>query len=163
MKLYTITFKEDGRILQADYYVEKSFQIKELLDTIKVVLESCQIDFDNLNFGASIAETDIKRGLSSYFIDTKSYKNIIKNGKNIILGNRGVGKSAIIKIIAERMKNQGHLVIELTPDDYSYQIFSDNMVPENQGSWLKQSAYSASWKYLLLVQSVLKILEYHLQ
>jgi energy-coupling factor transporter ATP-binding protein EcfA2 len=71
--------------------------------------------------------------------------------KSIILGNRGSGKSAIIKMLAEYYKRNNTLVIELTPEDYSYEMLQRTMVSERDGSWAKTGAYTAAWKYLIYV------------
>jgi len=44
------------------------------------------------------------------------------------------------------------IIIELSPEDYSYEFFNEAMVAESRGSWAKQGAYTAAWKYLILVQ-----------
>src|ERR1043165_3076912 len=104
-----------------------------------------------LNFGAPAAERDIAHGLREYFVESEAYKRVREGQKTIILGNRGSGKSAIFKIMAERERAAGSLVIELSPEDYSYTMLSGAMLPEDRGRWAKQGAYSSAWKYLIYV------------
>lgn len=104
-----------------------------------------------LNFGAPAAERDIAQGLKDYFVESEAYNRVKTGQKTIVLGNRGAGKSAIFKIIAERERAAGSLVIELSPEDYSYEMLSGAMVPEERGRWAKQGAYSSAWKYLIYV------------
>ncbi len=66
-------------------------------------------------------------------------------------GNRGSGKSAIFKILAEREKKSGAVVIELSPEDYSYEMLSQVMRKEKEGAWAKLGSYAAAWKYLIYV------------
>jgi Fe-S cluster assembly ATPase SufC len=103
----------------------------------------------NLNFGAPAAERDISHGLKDYFVESEAYRRVRSGQKTIVLGNRGSGKSAIFKIIAERERSTGSLVIELSPEDYSYGMLSKAMVSEDRGRWVKQGAYSSAWKYLI--------------
>jgi hypothetical protein len=103
----------------------------------------------HLNFGAPAAERDISQGLRDYFVESEAYRRVRSGQKTIILGNRGSGKSAIFKIMAERERATGALVIELSPEDYSYGMLSSAMVPQDRGRWVKQGAYSSAWKYLL--------------
>ena len=107
--------------------------------------------FDSLNFGAPAAERDITQGLKDYFVESEEYRRVAQGQKTIVLGNRGAGKSAIFKVLAERERQNGSVVIELSPDDYSYEILSRVMMSEQRGAWAKQGAYSSAWKYLIYV------------
>jgi hypothetical protein len=102
-----------------------------------------------LDFGAPAAERDISHGLKDYFFESEAYRRVRSGQKTIILGNRGSGKSAIFKIVAERERATGSLVIELSPEDYSYGMLSKAMDANDRGRWVKQGAYSSAWKYLI--------------
>ena len=41
------------------------------------------------------------------------------------------------------------MVIELAPEDYSYEMLSATMASESEGSWSKLGAYAVAWKYLI--------------
>lgn len=107
--------------------------------------------FENLSFGAPAAERDIGIGLLDYFYETNAFNRIQARQKVIVLGNRGSGKSAIFKVFADKERKSGTIVIELKPEDYSYEMFSTVLSKEHEGSWAKIGAYTAAWKYLLLV------------
>jgi hypothetical protein len=109
------------------------------------------MDFSELSFGAPAAERDIGHGLSDYFVESEAYARVASRQKFIVLGNRGVGKSAIFKILAHRSREFGAIPIELSPEDYSYEVLSSSLRKESQGAWAKHGAFSAAWKYLLLV------------
>src|ERR1700676_1201257 len=109
------------------------------------------IDLSKLRFGAPAAERDIGIGLVDYFFESEAYQRMVARQKMIVLGNRGTGKSAIFKVFAERARRHGTQVLELRPEDYSYELFSSLLKSERQGSWAKQGAFSAAWKYLILV------------
>ncbi len=113
----------------------------------------------NLNFGAPAAERDINQGLKEYFYESESYRRLRDTNKNIVLGNRGTGKSAIFKMLAEGFKLRGYQIIELAPEDYSYEILNDVLLKEKDGSWVKQGAYAAAWKYLIYSLTMKKIAE----
>lgn len=68
-----------------------------------------------------------------------------------MLGNRGTGKSAIFKVLAERRKKAKLAVIELAPEDYSYEMLSSVLKGEAEGAWAKHGAYAVAWKYLIYV------------
>ena len=102
-----------------------------------------------ISFGALAAERDVARGLAAYFVESQSFQRLKTGIKTIALGNRGSGKTAIFKMIAEQKRKEGTVVIELTPEDYSYELLSQTMTSEDRGSWAKQSGYAAAWKYLI--------------
>lgn len=112
-----------------------------------------------INFGAPAAERDMNYGLAEYFYETDSYKRMLTGRKTVLLGNRGSGKSAIFKILAENLKKEGNTIIEILPEDYSYEILGDVIAKESKGNWAKQGAYSAAWKYVLYVLAMKKMVE----
>lgn len=105
----------------------------------------------NLNFGAPAAERDINEGLDDYFVESDAFRRVAAGNKTVVLGNRGTGKSAIFKVIASRERQAGATVIELAPEDYSYEMLTKVMIGESQGSWAKTGAYTVAWKYLIYV------------
>ncbi|MGE0453496.1 MAG: hypothetical protein AB7O37_00020 [Vicinamibacteria bacterium] len=112
------------------------------------------LDPTRLSFGALAAENDIQRGLKDYFIESPSYQRLRDGERIVALGNRGSGKTAIFKMIADHLR--GHRtkkarVIELAPEDFSYELLSRTMTPEDRGAWAKQGAYAAAWKYVIYV------------
>jgi hypothetical protein len=116
------------------------------------------LHLEHVNLGAPAAERDIQRGLVEYFVESEAYKRVAGRDKTIIIGNRGVGKSAIFQILAANAKSQkSALVIELAPEDYSYELLRESMLTEREGSWMKHGAYAVAWKYLIFV-SVMKSL-----
>jgi hypothetical protein len=106
-------------------------------------------DMQKFNLGADSAEEDIRIGLLRYFVKSSSFEAIEDGKKYIVVGNRGTGKTAIFKYLAEKHKSAGHIVIELSPEDYSYEMLSSILKKESDGSWGKQSSYSISWQYLI--------------
>ncbi|MGH8909590.1 MAG: P-loop ATPase, Sll1717 family [Egibacteraceae bacterium] len=104
-----------------------------------------------LDLGAPAAERDIKKGLADCFIESDAFDRVQRGDKLVVVGNRGVGKSAIFQVLAQRERANGTFVIELTPEDYSYQFLSRAMLPERSGSWAKMGAYAVAWKYVIYV------------
>ncbi|MEL6351917.1 MAG: hypothetical protein AAFR58_09140 [Cyanobacteria bacterium J06627_28] len=108
-----------------------------------------RLDIKSLNLGSVSAERDIDVGLAEYFYENDAYNRFLNGRKTILVGNRGAGKSAIFKYIAAMERKKGNLVLELSPEDYSYELLSEYLRSEKDGSWGKQSAYSVAWQYLL--------------
>ncbi|MEX5633981.1 P-loop ATPase, Sll1717 family [Parafrankia sp. FMc2] len=118
-------------------------------------------DLSRLNFGAPAAERDVRRGLDAYFIESAAYRNMNAGTKTILVANRGAGKSAILKTMAHRNRDRGESVIELSPEDYSYEFLSGAMIRESEGAWAKLGAYAVAWKYLLLVLIMKELTKRH--
>ncbi len=108
-----------------------------------------RLDIKSLNLGSDSAERDIDVGLADYFYRNGTYNRFLKGRKTILVGNRGAGKSAIFKYIGTTERKKGNLVLELSPEEYSYELLSEYLRSEEDGSWGKQSAYSVAWQYLL--------------
>jgi hypothetical protein len=104
-----------------------------------------------VDFGAPAAERDIERGLDEYFVESEAYKRVKAGTKRILIGGRGIGKSAMFQILACRERDDGSYVIALSPEDYSYELLTQTMASEARGSWAKHGAYAAAWKYLIYV------------
>lgn len=109
------------------------------------------MDIQHLTFGTPAAERD--PDLLACFVENDSYSRVLNKGKNVILGNRGTGKSAIFRRIAEDFKKRGSIVITLAPDDFSYEMMSQVLEKESRGAWAKHGAYSAAWRYLIYIQA----------
>ncbi len=107
------------------------------------------MDFSRLEFGAPAAERD--EALGSYFVSSPAYQRLLGGQSLIVLWNRGAGKSALLKMVAETERKAKNVVIELKPENYSYSILSEVMTAERHGAWAKSGAYAAAWKYMILV------------
>jgi hypothetical protein len=107
------------------------------------------ISLDKIRFGVPAAERD--NDLIACFVTSDTYSNMLSGRTTIILGNRGSGKSALFRKLAEDEKAEGNVVVQLAPEEYSYELLSQTMRKEAEGSWAKQGAYASSWKYLIIV------------
>jgi hypothetical protein len=103
------------------------------------------LDLSELQFGAPSAERDIVSGLADYFVESQAFTNIASGAKRILTGNRGAGKSAIFKMLANQERLAGNVVIELAPENYAYDLLSGTLAAESDGSWAKSGAYAAAW------------------
>ena len=108
-----------------------------------------ELSLEKLTFGVPAAERD--DDLIACFVTSETYNRLSEGKKTIILGNRGTGKSALFKKIADDEKLKGNHIVQLAPEEYSYELLSQSMKKEVEGSWAKHGAYAAAWKYLILV------------
>jgi hypothetical protein len=109
------------------------------------------MNIDTLSFGLPAAERD--DDLLACFVESDSYNRVVSKGHNVILGNRGTGKSAIFKKAAEDWKKKKDIVISLAPDEFSYEMMARVLESEAKGAWAKHGAYSVAWKYLIYIQT----------
>src|SRR5438874_13255296 len=56
-----------------------------------------------LRLGSSVAESD--DDLQDYFVETESFRSLIRGDGDIVAGDKGTGKSAIFKILAAQYEN----------------------------------------------------------
>jgi hypothetical protein len=103
-----------------------------------------------LFFGLPAAEREAH--LDQYFFESASYQRLLSGQKTIVLGNRGAGKTAILRGLA--LQARGTIVVQLAPDDYSYEMLESTLRKEVEGSWAKQGAYAAAWKYVLYISAM---------
>ena len=114
-------------------------------------------ELSKINFGKLAAERD--DALHSYFWESQSFLRLRDGERTVVLGNRGSGKSAIFRMIGDHARNRNSLVIELAPEDYSYELLQQTLAAEKAGAWAKQGAYAAGWKYLIYVLIMKKLAE----
>lgn len=108
-----------------------------------------------IKFGVPAAERDTD--LIDCFVESDTYSKLASGAKTVILGNRGTGKSALFRKFSSDEIAKGNAVINLAPEDYSYEVLSQSLLKEKEGSWAKQGAYSAAWKYILIVRIMKEI------
>ena len=58
-----------------------------------------------VDFGAPAAERDIEKGLDEYFVESEAYNRVKAGEKRILIGGRGIGKSAMFQVLARRERD----------------------------------------------------------
>lgn len=111
-----------------------------------------------IKFGVPAAERD--NDLLDCFVQSDTYSRLLTGQKTVILGNRGTGKSALLRKFANDEIAKSNIVIQLAPEDYSYEVLSQSLAKESEGSWAKQGAYAAAWKYILLIKVMKEITQH---
>lgn len=100
------------------------FQGLHLADSVKknITCEKHGIDFSDENiqklFGHEAAEDETITNLKKYYFRTDIYEQVSANLKlRILVGFKGVGKSALFKVLVEEDRKKNILPIEIKPDD----------------------------------------------
>lgn len=115
------------------------------------------IDLRTLSFGKPAAERD--DDLASYFFKSEFFRKLQDGERHVVLGARGSGKSALFRMLEEQGHRKGTIVLSLAPEDYSYELLQQSLASEERGSWAKQGAYAAAWKYVIYVATMKRVTE----
>jgi len=110
-------------------------------------------ELDKIDLGKDEAEQDER--LREYFVRTAHYKNTLSGSKNIIIGRKGSGKSAIFTLAKEQLETEGHLVIPITPLQYSWTTLKDY----KETGITSEQAHTNAWRFTLLSAIVWKLNE----
>lgn len=102
----------------------------------------------DINLGGLAAEHD--NYLEQYFYESDLFRRVALGHTRILIGNRGSGKSAIFKVLAQKERAEGTLVQEILPSDYIYDLLKNSRLFESEAEWARLGAYTASWKYVIL-------------
>ncbi|KAA3618610.1 MAG: hypothetical protein DWQ05_06525 [Calditrichaeota bacterium] len=106
----------------------------------------------DLNIGGLAAEHD--NLLSTYFFETSIYRRVALRHTKILIGNRGSGKSAIFKMLAQQERKNGTLVEEIVPSDYLYDLLRNSRQFDSSAEWARLGAYNSGWKFVILVTAM---------
>lgn len=109
-------------------------------------------NFYKLSFGSDVAELD--KSLATYFVSTPSYKRVEEKTKSIVIGPKGSGKSAILRIISDR-PSSGHAVV-ITPEVFATSVLSQ-FVDDGSNVWDEEEAFVSTWIFSILVEVLKRI------
>ncbi|MBE6068052.1 MAG: hypothetical protein E7211_10235 [Clostridium lundense] len=108
-------------------------------------------DLSKVDLGEDEAEQDER--LKEYFLKTQSYINAFNGTKTIVIGRKGSGKSAIFTLLRYELEESDALVVQITPDQYSWSALKDY---EEQGI-LPEQAHTNAWKLTILYSIIWKL------
>jgi DNA-binding ferritin-like protein (Dps family) len=110
-----------------------------------------------LLFGKDRAQED--ENLSKYFVKTGQYE-VIKSGlKELVLGRKGSGKSAIFSILTDELSKEGNTVINISPKGEDIIIVQKRIKEYSEIELDDDFKYSIAWKDYLLTEVALNILK----
>ncbi len=114
-----------------------------------------KFNIEKLNFGSDDAERDAKDGfLSKVFLKTSLYSRLSNGKRELIIGRKGAGKSALCLTLKSTFEGDDRSTILATPKSLSVQKIQQLKVD----SVSKEEAYVLSWKYVLLVKIGIEVL-----
>jgi hypothetical protein len=146
-------------LVQINEYVEGlASQILEYLQSSDDVELPSSGLLASLTFGDPMAENELQT-LGSYFIETDQYQRTLRGEANLVVGRKGMGKTALFSQLRNRLRrDKQNIVVDLKPEGYQLLRLKENVL-----SYLAQGAkdhlVTAFWEYLLYLEVCYKVLE----
>ncbi|HEV3034101.1 MAG TPA: hypothetical protein VGX72_04860 [Solirubrobacteraceae bacterium] len=126
--------------------------------TTEAEKRSLSTELAGLRLGEPIAENEADR-LSTYFVTTAHYREVIAPRTAVFVGRRGAGKTAnFIKAASDLDEDRRNLVCTIQPADYDL----DGLVRLLSGQLTKDAkgyVVESLWKYLLISEIALAALD----
>lgn len=94
----------------------------------------------------------IDYNLMSYFLDTPQYRQAVNGVKQIFVGRKGAGKSAIFRALQEELRNrQSAILVGIAPTDFQFERLTGLAV--DQYSALHPAfVFQTFWRYILFTE-----------
>lgn len=121
-----------------------------------IVTQKKRSDLQKINFGEFIAEHEIDE-LDNYYVETKAVTDFIGKNTNIVIGRKGVGKTAALYYLKNELKQEkeNHIcVIKPVTFELEGLIYLLETIPERfERSYLIE----ATWKFLIYTEIALSV------
>jgi hypothetical protein len=114
------------------------------------------LSIEKLWFGSDDAELEEKRGfLNKVFLKTSIYNRVKNAQREIVIGRKGTGKSAICLMLKNTLESDGEKVLLITPKSLS----QTKIEKLRLNSINDDDAYIMGWKYALLTTIGLELIK----
>ena len=112
-----------------------------------------------IDLGSPVAEYETQR-LSEYFVRTAEYVRAVRAEGAIVTGRKGSGKSAVYSEITSDMKRKGKCcIVDLHPASHNLSEMREALLSVVSVGVFDHTI-AAFWRYVLMIEVVLKIREY---
>ncbi|MEW5862229.1 MAG: hypothetical protein AB1773_01360 [Pseudomonadota bacterium] len=105
------------------------------------------MNIGDVDFGELDAESE--KNLSGYFVDTGVLGKLASGQKQFVIGRKGSGKTALFRLATPATLKTVQ-VVEVEFDQYPWEFHRQL----KQAGMMAESAYEASWRFLLLLMMV---------
>lgn len=102
------------------------------------------MNISNVDFGVLDAESETN--LAGYFVDTGVLSKLASGQKQLVIGRKGSGKTALFRLATSEAL-QIERVVDVEFDQYPWEFHRQL----KQAGMMSESAYEASWRFLLLL------------
>jgi hypothetical protein len=97
------------------------------------------------SFGEIAAEDD---DIRRYFVQTPVFQDLMSNARQVVLGRKGSGKTALYLALIDRAGEQGYFAYGLTFRDYPWALHTKYAYEEGA----QYERFLPSWRFLALMQ-----------
>lgn len=106
-------------------------------------------------FGKDRAQEDLN--LKYYFVKTKQYESIKNGEKELVLGRKGAGKSALFSILSEEAVDEEHIIpVKISFDGEDFVYIEEWLKCNNFNEPLNDDfRYSLAWKNYILNEIII--------
>ena len=112
----------------------------------------------NLSLGATAAENE-RLVLDHYFLETREFKRTLRGEARLVVGRKGVGKTAIFWQVRNRIRaNRANLVLDLRPEGFQLRKLSE-VIADSFSEATHSHTMTIFWEYVLYLELAHKILE----
>jgi len=94
--------------------------------------------------------------LESYFFETPSFHQAEAGHRQLFVGNKGAGKTAIFEILVRRFSSRNALVVRVAPLDFELPRLASIFEPHS-GDVRWEFAYGSFWRFVLITEIVARI------
>ena len=111
-------------------------------------------------FGKDRAQEDLN--LKYYFVKTKQYESIKNGEKELVLGRKGAGKSALFSILSEEAVDEEHIIpVKISFDGEDFVYIEEWLKCNNFNEPLNDDfRYSLAWKNYILDEIIYSAMPY---
>lgn len=112
----------------------------------------------NLSLGATAAENE-RLVLDNYFLETREFKRTLRGEARLVVGRKGVGKTAIFWQVRNRIRaNRANLVLDLRPEGFQLRKLSE-VIATSFSEATHAHTMTIFWEYVLYLELAHKILD----
>lgn len=110
-----------------------------------------------LDLGASAAENEMSQ-LSSYYLSTANFRQVLEGNIRLVVGRKGSGKTAMFVQVRNKIRaDKKRIVLDLRPEGYQLKKFKDMLLSFTEAT--QEHLCVAFWEYVLLLEICHKVLE----
>jgi hypothetical protein len=149
-------YRDEGDI--ADHIADLALEVTDHLQQDAPPAIETGALLQSLRIGDPTAENEMAT-LSEYYLQTDEYQRALRGGVNLVVGRKGVGKTALFIQLRDKIRrDKRNVVVDLRPEGYQLiKLKEDILSYLSQGS--RQHLITAFWEYLILLEVAYKVLE----
>lgn len=141
-----------------EFVAEFAGNVMDAIQSIEPPPKSSLPALTSLRIGDAMAENEMD-ALSSYFISTDEYLRVLQGDANMVVGRKGMGKTALFSQLRNaKRSNKRNVVVDLKPEGYQI-VKLREFISQYVTDGAKQHLLVSFWEYMLYMEIAYKLLE----